>query len=352
MRVGQAPEKLGEVQAEGLVSPEGWDDANSLPKASMGGFKAPVHGDTMGETMGPRKASLGPKPPQAITSLSAGQLQRLTLSQAQIGTMSKDELIMASLGKSSSAPHLGATSHGGIPKNYRNLPQQIDSKLSGSAKFNFGKREHGLGKFLIPRKSPRSSYLGVNDTPGVGEYDMDIHNCGSDRFFIRKPRYSFGLSQTEQDPMVKRFTPWSQVRGMGYHDNPGPGTYFGPEGGDIERFGGEKNSLQNQQPRWSMTAKREASKGYHWDPTPGADVYYVEGYKDQFQNKRQFPRYGIGTQKRAADSLVNKVSTTALGGPGRYKHSISLVTQFPGKQTDKSVSLAEQDRQFRKSQLV
>lgn len=288
------------------------------------------------------------KAPQVITSLSQGQLERLNMSEAQRSSMNEDELIMVSLRKSASAPGLGSS---GVKKSHTNLPQQVDTMLFGSQKYSFGKMEHGLGKYLVPRKSPRSSYLNVKDTPGAGSYDMDT-NCGSDRVFVRNPRYSFGLSGTERDPMVKRFTPYSQVRGMSYHDNPGPGRYFGPESDRVERFGGEKSSLQHAQPAWTMTYKRQPSKGYHWEPTPGADRYFIErDYTDNLNNRRRFPHYGIGTQKRSAESLINKVSTTAVGGPGRYKHAVSLVTQFPGKQKDKSRSLTNQDDHFRKAQL-
>lgn len=221
----------------------------------------------------------------------------------------------------------------GIRKNYANLPQQIDSTLIGSQKYSFGKIEHGRGKFLIPRKSPRSSYLQVKDTPGAGDYDP---TGISDRSSYRSAKYSFGLSGTERDPQLKRFTAFSHVRGFGHYDNPGPGSYFGysETPGSIERLGGEKSSLQHKQPAYSMVFKRNAVRGYHWEPTPGADRYFVEGYKDNLQNKRHFPDYRIGTQKRSGEALINQVGTTELGGPGRYECSTSLVTKFPEKNSD------------------
>lgn len=263
-----------------------------------------------------KKEGFKGKAPRIITSMSEGQLERIRLAPPITNPDIRNE------------------------KNYARMPQQIDSRLTGSHKYNCSmKKEHGQGKFLIPRKDPRSTYLGVNDTPGVGSYDIDRYayddvgmNTGSDQFLPRKPRYSFGLSQTERDPTVKRFTPHGHVCGSSHHDNPGPARYFGSSvsGHSMYRVGaGSAPSLLHAGPAYTMVGKRQASKGYYWEPTPGADRYFVEGYKDNLQNKRRFPTVRIGTQKREGKALINEVSTSELGGPGRYEHSTSLVTQFP-----------------------
>lgn len=195
--------------------------------------------------------------------------------------------------------------------------RQLPSQFASAPGYSFGKLNHGVGRFRIPPRNIRCSYLRSAETPGVGSYNMDKPPSGT----IKAPIYTFGISGTVRDSQVRRFTEKGHVVGHCNLNNPGPARYFG----------GEKNSLLWTQPAWTQTSKN-AYKGGHWDrPTPGPDAYSGEVWRESVGNQLTRPKWGsldkrTDNPRSKRSCLIEKISTNPYVGPGTYRHATSLVS--------------------------
>ncbi|CAD7937447.1 unnamed protein product [Amoebophrya sp. A25] len=181
--------------------------------------------------------------------------------------------------------------------------KQIPSGFQGAPSYSFGAEV-----YCKTRASPRSSYLGVIETPGPGTYNMDKIPPE-----VRTmPRYSMGKQLRDKDMAI---APALVNRTYVSHKNvtvPGPGQYEA-----------DVMTLRKAAPLYSHGHRRPIAKGYWSRPNPGPDVYRKENTHRLLQ--REFPRWTFGREDGRKKSSEVKTSTTRVVGPGTYRHATCLV---------------------------
>ena len=107
---------------------------------------------------------------------------------------------------------------------------------------------------------------------------------------------------------------------------PGPGRYLGL--GLAQRV--------TPSPCAHVLPRRKMSNGYWWSPTPGPDVYRVEGGKLNELTKmghRPVCKFTRDDPRTRDNCIVPRRSTCGAGvGPGSYTHALGLAPQRYGKQ--------------------
>jgi hypothetical protein len=222
------------------------------------------------------------------------------------------------------------------PMKNKNLGNESFQRLShhrSSPAYGFGAPAHGWGKHRVPNQRSRSTYLeGLDETPQPGAHEVTPdqrakagynNNYNSDRFRYTSPDYSFGISETMRFPDI-RFTEKSHAvafpYGSSHWDNPPPTLLTNID------------LTKRAPPVVSVTQKRAKSMGFWYRPTPGADEYKAENRHKTLNYTEA--AWKFGTEQKGSEKLsclINKVSTLAHVGPGKYTHEVALLRTEHGK---------------------